>query len=203
MEEKTPEVIPEPPKEEVVEAAPLIVEEPVPEKLRHYSDAPLLTLCNVASCCGDRRFVYRAQTGANNHVLMPLRQVYIQTEISGATYWTSVDLYYHNPSRDTVLCNSSFTFPVDQGKNTSPTLTQFEAIIDDDTTVKTEVRRADGSVSNEPYELRDAANRPKVIEFRLGDIQPGQPVKISFQMIGLLEVVNGHLSMVTGGNPSI
>ena len=31
-----------------------------------------------------------------------------------------------------------------------------------------------------------------MIEFKLGDIQPGQPVKISFQMIGLLEVVNGH-----------
>ena len=86
---------------------------------------------------------------------MPLRQVYIQSEISGATVWTSVDLYYHNPSRDTVLRNSSFYFPVDQGQATSPTLTQFEAIIDEDTTVKTEVRRGDGTNSQEPYELRE------------------------------------------------
>ena len=73
---------------------------------------------------------------------MPLRYVSAQTEISGGTAWTTVELYYHNPSRDTVLRNSSFSFPVDQDKDTSPILTKFESLVDEDeiTAIRTEIK---------------------------------------------------------------
>ena len=186
-----PVVIPEPQPEVIQEPEPVIVEEVVPEKQRYYSDAPLLTLCNTATCCGQKRFVYSASAGSNRKVLMPLRQVYVQSEISGATAWTNVDLYYHNPSRDTVLRNSSFSFPIDQGKDTAPILTKFDVIIDEDTEVKTEIKKGSGN-NREPFEERDALNRPSTIDIKLGNIEPGAPVKISLQFISLLDVVNGH-----------
>ena len=123
---------------------------------------------------------------------MPLRKVSAQSEISGATVWTTVELYYHNPSRDTVLRNSSFSFPVDQDKDTSPILTKFESLIDEDeiTEIKTEIKQGANNLA--PFEARNAGNRPNSIDIIIGNIEPGQPVKISLQMISLLKVVNGH-----------
>lgn len=54
--EETKKAEPEPPVEVKVEPAPIIVEEPVPQKQRYFSDAPLPTLRNV----DDKRFIYRA-----------------------------------------------------------------------------------------------------------------------------------------------
>ena len=145
VEKKEPVKVVEPPKEEikeeikekVVEPEPVVVAAPEPEKTRYYSDAPLLTLVNAPN-----RFVYHATDGQNRKVLMPLRKVSAQSEISGATVWTTVELYYHNPSRDQVLRNSSFSFPVDHDKDTSPILTKFESLVDEDeiTEIKTEIK---------------------------------------------------------------
>ena len=123
---------------------------------------------------------------------MSLRQVEIKTNIRGATAKTQVELYYHNPSRDTTLRNSVFRFPLDGGKFAAM-MTKFEAIIDD-TVVHSEVKSFQNKVEDEDNFLNVSevgadlrrSSKPSFIEFKLGELEPGQPVTIKFQMIILL-----------------
>ena len=121
-----------------------------------------------------------------------MRHVDVKNEIRGATAKTHVELSYHNPSRDGDLRDSVFSFPLDE----ATMLTKFEAVIDD-TVVYTKIKRGDNAEAEDNFldvsdDNRQPSGKPSSICFKLGKIEPGQPVTIKIQIITLLEVVSGH-----------